>query len=105
VLAIQYGARFGSSGRHELCDIRTLRRKFWRRLCGFCAWAVGSDSKARGLRFDSVNLDQVRIIDAEDGQDDQSGDGQDGQSGDGRVVDTAGPSGITGESVPYERMD
>ena len=95
MLAIQYGARFGSSGRHELCDLRTLGRKFWRRLCGFCAWATGSKSKARGLRFDSANLEQVRIIDAQDDPDDRSGDV--------RVINSE-PSGITGESVPYELM-
>ena len=97
MLAIQCCARSASSGRHELGDVRTLGRKFWRRLCGFCAWATCSESKARGLRFDSGNLEQVRIIDAEDVQDDQSGDG--------RVDDAADPSGITGASVPYELMD
>jgi len=97
MLAIRCCARFTSPGRHELCDVRTLGRKFNRRVCGLCAWATGNESKARGLRFDSGNLEQIRIIDAEDDQDDQSDDG--------RVVDAAEPSGITGGSVPYVLMD
>ena len=55
-----------SQCRAELCDLGTLRRKCWCRLCGFCAWAVGQESSARGLRFDRDNLETVRIVDDRD---------------------------------------
>ena len=41
-------------------------------LCRTCSWT--DKPKVRGLRFDSGNLEQVRIMDAED--DDQGGGGE-----------------------------
>ena len=82
--------------RAELLDVGTLGRKFWGRLCGFCAWAVGHESGGRGLRFDRDNLEQVRVID---------------DRGSDEVADTvmdprAGPSDGPGEStVRYELME
>lgn len=82
--------------RVELCDVGTLRRKLWRRFCGFCAWVVRRESKGRGLRFSrGAGLEQVRIIDDDDDLDPDSVARTDGGS--------TGTSG--GSAVRYELME
>ena len=78
--------------RVELCDVGTLRRKLWRRFCGFCAWVMRREAKGRGLRFGrGAGLEQVRIIDDDDDDDVDPNSVADG--------------GSAGSAVRYELME
>ena len=52
--------------RAELRDYRTLGRKLWHRLSGLAVWMCGREDRRRGLRFNH-ELDEVRIIDDDNG--------------------------------------